>query len=267
MTYRLGIDVGGTNTDAVILSPAAEIVAKVKRPVTEDVVTSIRTAVRDVVAAAGVPGSRIRRAMLGTTQVTNAIIERRRLNRVGIVRIGAPATLAIPPLTSWPEDLRQAVEEASVIVRGGFEFDGRTLAPLDLDAVLRFVSAVRPRISALAVSSVFSPVNAEHEERVRDSVGREFPDLPVSLSSEIGSIGLLERENATVLNAAVTDVAQRAAAAFRDAVGQAGLGPELFLTQNDDLCRRRQDDRVRVRAPDVDAKAVGHPPSPPLSGA
>ncbi len=233
MTYRLGIDVGGTNTDAVILSPAAEIVAKVKRPVTEDVVTSIRTAVRDVVAAAGVPGSRIRRAMLGTTQVTNAIIERRRLNRVGIVRIGAPATLAIPPLTSWPEDLRQAVEEASVIVRGGFEFDGRTLAPLDLDAVLRFVSAVRPRISALAVSSVFSPVNAEHEERVRDSVGREFPDLPVSLSSEIGSIGLLERENATVLNAAVTDVAQRAAAAFRDAVGQAGLGPELFLTQND----------------------------------
>jgi N-methylhydantoinase A/oxoprolinase/acetone carboxylase beta subunit len=233
VSYRLGVDVGGTNTDAVILSPEAAVVAKVKRAVTEDVVTSIRTAVRDVVAASGLAASEISHAMLGTTQVTNAIIERRRLNRVGVVRIGAPATLAIPPLTSWPEDLRRAVEEASVIVRGGFEFDGRTIADLDLDAVRRFVGRVRGAISALAVSSVFSPVNGEHEERVREALAHDFPDLPVSLSSEVGSIGLLERENATVLNAAVTDVASRAAAAFRQAVSEAGVAADLYLTQND----------------------------------
>jgi N-methylhydantoinase A/oxoprolinase/acetone carboxylase beta subunit len=233
VTYRLGIDVGGTNTDAVILSPDARVVAKVKRPVTEDVVTSIRTAVTDVVAASGLDASLISHAMLGTTQVTNAIIERRRLNRVGLVRIGAPATVAIPPLTSWPADLRRAVEHASVVVRGGFEFDGRAIASLDLAAVADFVDRVRGEISALAVSSVFSPVNAEHELAVRDLVARHWPDLPVSLSHEIGSIGLLERENATVLNAAVHDVALRAAGAFRDAVAQAGLQAELFLTQND----------------------------------
>ena len=233
MTYRLGIDVGGTNTDAVILSPDAQVIAKVKRPVTEDVVSSIRTAVTDVVAASGLDASLVTHAMLGTTQVTNAIIERRRLNRVGLVRIGAPATLAIPPLTSWPAELRQAVERESVVVRGGFEFDGRTIAALDLDAVAAFVDRVRGEISALAVSSVFSPVNGEHELAVRDMAARRWPDLPVSLSHEIGSIGLLERENATVLNAAVTDVARRAAGAFRDAVAQAGVRAELFLTQND----------------------------------
>jgi N-methylhydantoinase A/oxoprolinase/acetone carboxylase beta subunit len=233
VSYRLGIDVGGTNTDAVILSPEARVIAKVKRPVTEDVVTSIRAAVSDVVAASGLSRADITHAMLGTTQVTNAIIERRRLNRVALVRIGAPATLAIPPLTSWPADLRRAVEHASIVVRGGFEFDGRPIAPLDLDAVAAFVATVRPAVSALAVSSVFSPVNADHERRVRDLVEREFGDLPVSLSSEIGSIGLLERENATVLNAAVTDVAHRAAEAFRDALTQAGVEAQLFLTQND----------------------------------
>jgi len=233
MSYRLGIDVGGTNTDAVVLSPAAEVVAKVKRAVTDDVVTSIRTAVNDVLAASGVRADQITHAMLGTTQVTNAIIERRRLNRVGLVRIGAPATLAIPPLTSWPVDLRRAVEHEAKIVRGGYEFDGRTIAALDLDAVRAFVERVRPHISALAVSSVFSPVNGDHELRVRELVNTRWPDLPVSLSHEIGSIGLLERENATVLNAAVTDVARRAAGAFRDAVEQAGIRAELFLTQND----------------------------------
>jgi len=233
MSYRLGVDVGGTNTDAVIVSSDGSVVAKVKRPVTDDVVTSIRIAVREVLSASGRSASDITHAMLGTTQVTNAIIERRNLNRVGVVRIGAPATLAIPPLTSWPEDLRRAVDQESIVVRGGFEFDGREIAPLDLDAVADFVDRLRPDISVLAVSSVFSPVNADHELAVLDLVSTRWPDLPVSLSNEIGSIGLLERENATVLNAAVTDVARRAASAFRDAVEQAGIRAELFLTQND----------------------------------
>jgi N-methylhydantoinase A/oxoprolinase/acetone carboxylase beta subunit len=58
-------------------------------------------------------------------------------------------------------------------------------------------------------------------------------DVPVSISSEIGSIGLLERENATVLNAAVTAVARRVAAAFREALDALGIRAQLFLTQND----------------------------------
>jgi N-methylhydantoinase A/oxoprolinase/acetone carboxylase beta subunit len=233
MRYRLGVDVGGTNTDAVIVAPDRTVVAKVKRPVTEDVIGGIRRAVADVLAASGLAPAAIGHAMLGTTQVTNAIIERRRLSRVALVRIGAPATLAVPPLTAWPDDLRRTVEHESVIVGGGFEFDGRPIAPLDLAAVAAFVERVRPEISALAVSCVFSPVNAEHELRVRDLVAERWPDLPVSLSHEIGSVGLLERENAAVLNAAVSGVARRAAEAFRDAVEQAGIRAELFLTQND----------------------------------
>ena len=231
--YRLGIDVGGTNTDAVILDEDARVIAKVKRPVTEDVVTSIRTAVVDVVRLAGVDTSAVRQAMLGTTQVTNAIIERRELGRVGLVRLGAPATLAIPPLTSWPSDLRQAVAYETVVLAGGFEFDGRVIARPDLEGVRAFVERVRPFVSAIAVSSVFAPVNAEHERLVGALIEERWPDLSVSLSHEIGSIGLLERENATVLNAAVGAVAQRAARAFRDAVALAGVEAELFLTQND----------------------------------
>jgi N-methylhydantoinase A/oxoprolinase/acetone carboxylase beta subunit len=233
MKYRLGVDVGGTNTDAVIVDPSDHVVAKVKHPVSADVMGSIRRAVQDVLNASRVEGRDVTHAMLGTTQVTNAIIERRDLNRVGVIRIGAPATLAIPPFTGWPEDLRRVVNGGTVVVGGGHEFDGRSLMPLDRGAVRRFLEERAGQLSAVAVTSVFSPVNAEHERWVKELVETEYPHLALCMSHEIGSVGLLERENATILNAAVITVARRTAEAFRDALGGAGVTPELYFAQND----------------------------------
>jgi len=233
MNYRLGVDVGGTNTDCVILDQQGHVVAKAKRPVTSDIITSIRQGVADVLGMSRLPPTAISHAMFGTTQVTNAIIERKSLNRVGLIRLGAPATLAIPPLTGWPEDLRAVVQQAQVIVGGGHEFDGREISPLDREAVKRFLAEHRGDISALAVVGVFSPVSSDHEVWVRDYVAENYPDLPVTLSYEIGSVGLLERENAAVLNAAVTDISRRAAASFAEALSAAGIHAETYLTQND----------------------------------
>ena len=92
MTIRLGIDVGGTNTDAVLVTPDGQVQAAVKRPTSEDVYTGVRDAVDAVTAA--VPDADIGLAMLGTTQCTNAIVQRRDLARIAVLRIGAPATTA-----------------------------------------------------------------------------------------------------------------------------------------------------------------------------
>lgn len=233
MKYRLGVDVGGTNTDAVILTPDDRVVAKTKTPVTADVASSIRRATKTVLEQSRLTPSEISHAMLGTTQVTNAIIERQRLNKVGLVRIGAPATLAVPPLTGWPTELKAVVEHAGIMVRGGHEFDGRTMGPLDLDAIRRFLDEHAHNITAVSVTAVFAPVNSDHELRVRDLITDEYPHLAVSLSHEIGSVGLLERENATVLNAAVTQVAARAAQAFESALRDLGIDAALYFAQND----------------------------------
>ncbi len=233
MKYRLGIDVGGTNTDAVILDSNDVVITKTKTAVTRDVVSSIREAVGTVLKDSGLPADAISHAMLGTTQVTNAIIERQRLNPVGLIRIGAPATLAVPPLTGWPASLKEQVQRASVVVRGGHEFDGRPMGPLEMNGIRKFLDDNAHRLSAVAVTAVFSPVNADHELAVRDMIEAEYSHLTVSLSHEIGSIGLLERENATVLNAAVTEVATRAAKAFEDALKEVGITADLFLAQND----------------------------------
>ena len=231
---RLGIDVGGTNTDAVILDEEDRLLAKDKTPDTDDVITGIEQVVSEVVRDAGVDPERITHAMLGTTQVTNAIIERRGLARVGIIRLGAPATKAIRPLAAWPEDLRAGVEGPSEILPGGVEYDGRAISPFDEAAVRRAVGKMRGEVGAFAVSSVFSPVKSEDERRTAEIIAEEAgEETPVSISSEIGSIGLLERENATVLNAAVTPVARRVVGAFEGALERLGIDAQLFLSQND----------------------------------
>lgn len=80
--WRIGIDVGGTNTDAVVLDENLNLISAVKSPTTEDVMSGIENAMEAVLAGEGVDRSRIGYAMLGTTHCTNAIVERKRLDRV-----------------------------------------------------------------------------------------------------------------------------------------------------------------------------------------
>jgi len=228
---RLGVDVGGTNTDAVVLDAEDRLLAKAKVPTTPDVTRGIEAALAGVVER--VDRARITHAMFGTTHATNAVLERRGLRRVGVLRLGGPATRAIRPLFGWPADLREAVSAGERIVHGGIEFDGRELSPLDAEAVARFAGEVAGRADAIAIASVFAPVSDEHERAAEEIVRKELGDLPISLSSQIGSLGLLERENATVLNASLIDVARGVTSAIAGALERNGLRPVTFFAQND----------------------------------
>ena len=97
MSYKLGLDVGGTNTDAVILDRDDRVVAKCKRPTTEDISGGIREAVVSVLKESGIDSSQIVHAMLGTTHATNAIVERKGLSKIGVIRLCVPAGESVPP--------------------------------------------------------------------------------------------------------------------------------------------------------------------------
>jgi N-methylhydantoinase A/oxoprolinase/acetone carboxylase beta subunit len=231
--YRLGIDVGGTNTDAVILDDDDEPLAKTKTPTTEDISSGILNALDEVLEQSGVAAGDLEYVMLGTTHATNAIAERRGLNEVGVIRVGAPATESIRPLLEWPDDLAAAVGNNIAILDGGHEFDGRELNDLDEDQIREQVREFDD-VDAFAVTSVFSPVRDDHEARVAEIIREEVDDgVPISLSNEIGSVGLLERENATAMNAALTSVAEEAATAFIDAMDERDIDAQLYFGQND----------------------------------
>lgn len=231
---RVGIDVGGTNTDAVVLDRDDHLLASVKTPTTADVTRGIVAALDGVVGDGAVQAARVTHVMLGTTHATNAVLERRGLDRVAVVRIGAPATRSVPPLTGWPPALREAVSVGEVIVRGGAELDGRELVPFDPDEVRRFCTSLTECPQGVAITGVFSPVEPADERRAAAVVADELgPDVHVSLSHEVGSLGLLERENATVLNAALAGPARAVARALREALAARGLEPRTLFAQND----------------------------------
>ena len=228
---RLGIDVGGTNTDAVALDGAAVLHA-VKTATTEDVTGGITAALRAVLAGAGLAAGRVGAVMIGTTHFTNAVVQRRGLARVGAIRVGLPATASLPPFIDWPEDLRDVVRGPVAMLRGGHEVDGRELVPFDM-AGMRAAARAMAGVPAVGVCAVFSPLNDAAERQAAAILAEEAPGAAVTLSHELGRIGLLARENVCLLNAALAPLAVRTVAAFRAALAESGIAAPLFITQND----------------------------------
>lgn len=231
---RIGFDVGGTFTDGVMLR-GKEVLAKAKALTTEDVTTGIINALDALLKTKKADVSEIALVSLGTTHTTNAIIERRNLNKVGIFRLGAPATTAIPPLTGWPEDLKEAIGGTNniFIVRGGKEYDGRDIVPLDEEAIRQACGKIGGKVDSIAITGVFSPMIPDQEERAAEIIREELGDIPITLSNHIASISLLERENSTILNASVITVMRKAVDALKKAVKERSIDAPLFIVQND----------------------------------
>jgi N-methylhydantoinase A/oxoprolinase/acetone carboxylase beta subunit len=230
---RIGIDVGGTNTDAVAVS-GRRVMASVKRPTTPVVADGIIHALCSLLQTSAFRPRDVTAVMVGTTQFVNAFVQASGLARTGVLRLGLPATLALPPLVDWPDSLRRELGGLVFLCRGGHDYDGTEIAPLDRGRLHRVADrlAEAGAVSA-AITSVFSPINAEFETEAAAILAERLPQLHITLSSEIGRIGLLERENATIINACLRTLAAQTVQGLEDAVAAAGITGPLFMSQND----------------------------------
>ncbi|MGO7161083.1 hydantoinase/oxoprolinase N-terminal domain-containing protein [Rhizobium johnstonii] len=230
---RIGIDVGGTNTDAALMDGPL-VLGACKSPTTSDVGSGIVAVLKQVLSMTGVSVSEIQAVMIGTTHFTNAVVERKRLLEVAAIRLGLPATKALPPMTDWPKDLADTLGRHTFMVRGGNEFDGRKIAPLDEAEILRIAGEIRSLgLTAASITSVFSPVTPDMELRVAEILGNEIPGLSISLSHEVGRVGFLERENASVMNASLADLSRKVVNSFRNALKELAINAPFYISQND----------------------------------
>ncbi|WP_407124704.1 hydantoinase/oxoprolinase N-terminal domain-containing protein [Weissella paramesenteroides] len=233
--YKLGLDVGGTNTDAVILNEDLQVIASTKTHTTGDIQSGITKAIGIVVDESGVDPLKITQATLGTTQATNAIVERKKLGTVGVLRIGYPATASIVPYTEWPTDIVEKVSGTYALVHGGYEFNGDELSSFDEDEIRGILSEWQGKVDSVAIVGVFSSINDQQEQKAADLVhevlGKEFP---ISKSSEIGSVGLIGRENATILNSALFKVIKKVTDGLSEALHDKKIiNAKQYLCQND----------------------------------
>ena len=228
MSQVIGIDVGGTNTDAVRLC-GDRVIASAKVPTTLDVQSGL------LGALARVRGQEpIDRVHIGTTAFTNALVERRHLESAAAIRVGAPVSESLPPMIDWPEDLRAAVHNPVFLVHGGREYNGRPIRPLDRGEIERVAETLATtQVTQAAVTAVFGTSYPEDELRIAEWLRAANRELGVSLSHRIGRFGILERENATLMNAMLRPLAARTVAAYRVAVPGS-----LFISQNDGTVMR-----------------------------
>ena len=230
---RIGIDVGGTNTDAVVMD-GEHVVTTTKTPTTENITDGIVSALRTVVKDSNLDVGSIDGVMIGTTHFTNAMVERRRLEPTACIRLGLPATVCLPPLVDWPDDLAEVLGNHTYLAHGGHEFDGREISEFDPDEVRNIAENIQSKgINAIAISSVFSPVNSEFETKTAEVVRGILPDANITLSSTIGRIGLLERENAAVMNACLRNLAVATVSGFKEALSEMNISAPFFISQND----------------------------------
>ena len=230
---RIGIDVGGTNTDAVLLQDG-QVVHAVKTPTTPDVTAGIVAALAELAGQSQVARGAIDGVVIGTTHFVNAVVQRRGLARVAAVRIGLPASASLPPFCDWPEDLARSVRGEVFMLEGGHDYDGRPIVPFDEAGMRRAARLIRKSgIRSVAIAAIFSPLEPSCEERARAILAEECPDIMVTLSRDLGRIGLLERENAALLNAALVELARATVAGFTEAIAASGIAAPLYLTQND----------------------------------
>ncbi len=230
---HIGVDVGGTNTDAALMD-GSKVLASIKSPTTSDIGSGVVGAVRSVLDQSGVDVSQITNVMIGTTQFTNAFVEGKRLVPVATFRAALPATESLLPMVEFPKHLADPIGRVSFLVRGGYEFDGREISALDEDAVAEAARDMKKRgIKSAALSCVFTPINDAMEKRMAEIILAEAPGTQLTLSSELGRVGLIERENATIMNASLTDLAKAVVNAFRSALAELNLTCPFYISQND----------------------------------
>lgn len=223
----LGIDTGGTYTDAVLLDDAeTTVLAKAKRLTTRPDLSGGVGAAIDAVLA-GVDPAQVALVSLSTTLATNALVEGQG-GRVALLAIGFEAgDLARDGL---PEALRG---DPVIAVAGGHDHAGAEAAPLDLASLEAGLRALPPGFTGLAVAARFATRNPSHEARARD-LARAVTGLPVTCSHELSSaLGGPRRALTAVLNARLVGLIARLVAACEGHLAAIGVRAPLMVVRGD----------------------------------
>ncbi len=233
MDLLLGIDTGGTFTDAVaVTAPGAggaggEVVAAAKAPTThDDLAAGIEAAVRAVLAEPRVSAGSVRLVALSTTMATNALVEGH----------GQPACLVTAGF--GPAEVARIGHDPSrgdllAAVAGGHDATGGELAPVDPAEVAAVAAATASRVSAYAVAAQFSVRNPAHERAIAEAL-TAASGLPVTCSHELSPrLNGPRRALTTLLNARLIGVMARLDSAVREALDRVGVMAPLLVVRGD----------------------------------
>ena len=229
MTLVIGLDTGGTYTDAALLDTATGTVRATGKSLTtrDDLSIGVGGAIRRVLEDFDGSAADIGLVSLSTTLATNAVVEGVG-GRVGLLMIGFDET------SLQRADLARALGQDPVFfINGGHAADGAPQAQLDEAAIRKAVNATEGEVSAYAVAGHFATRNPAHESRTRDLL-RDLTGAPVTCSHELSSsLGGPRRALTAVLNARLINLLDRLVAATEGIMADEGLSCQLMVVKGD----------------------------------
>jgi N-methylhydantoinase A len=242
MSLRLGVDIGGTFTDATLVDEATGAVRIAKVSSTpRDPSAGFMDATRRILDEAGVGGEALRYVVHATTVATNSIIEGK------VARAGFVTTEGFRDLLEIGRQVRPTLYDVHFEkprplvprnlcfgVRERLEPDGSALVPLDETSVRAVAARLRDEgVEAVAVCLLHAYVNGEHERRVGEILREALPETPISLSSEVApEFREYLRASTTVINAGIQPVVARYLANVEQRLREAGVEAELLVMQS-----------------------------------
>jgi N-methylhydantoinase A len=238
----VGIDIGGTFTDVIASGPAGIFILKV--PTTRaNPANAVATAIAELIRRAGIAANEIERFAHGTTVATNAVIERKGA-RVGVIasegfrdilEIGRQMRRQMYDLRLKPETPGWLAPGARrVEVKGRIAANGRELIPLEENSITTAIAKLRQQnVEAVAISLLFSFLDASHERQVAERVRAAMPDVAVSLSSEVDpAFREYERTVVTAFDAYIKPMVDRYLADMAGHLAEAGVGVPVQVMQS-----------------------------------
>ncbi|MFQ3666599.1 MAG: hydantoinase/oxoprolinase family protein [Sphingomonadaceae bacterium] len=245
MSYRLGVDVGGTFTDLLVIDEESGETWREKVPSTpDDPSRAVVSGARLVCEKAGVSPESLSLFLHGTTVATNAVLEAK-IAKVGLIttegyrhilqiaRSLVPGGLAA--WIVWPKPQPMAPLEATIEVPERIGANGEVVRPIDEAALRKAITRLREeQVEAVTICLINAYVNPAHEKRVAEIVAEELPGVPVSLSSDIlPEMQEYERALTTVANSAVRPTVSRYVGNLDRELKAWGTSAKLHLLRSD----------------------------------
>ena len=238
---RIGIDIGGTFTDIVCVTPDGSLLVRKVPSTPDDYSRSVLECLPGLFEEAGSGPSQVQEVIHGTTVATNALLQGSGARTALITTRGFRDVLELrrirmPELYNWdwdkppdlvPRRLRREVPE---------RVDGRgtVIEPLDCRQAEQVIDGIAADgVESLAVCLINSYANPEHEEKLAELIRQKHPNLPLSLSSHIlREVREYERTATTVVNAYVLPIVQRYVQSLQAAFARLGMGAPLLIMQS-----------------------------------
>ncbi len=241
VTWRVGVDIGGTFTDIVLLGSDGTIHTRKISSTVDNYARAIVQGLAELFAETGVTGAAIEEIRHGTTVASNAILEHKGA-RTGLITtrgfrdVLEIRTLRMPRLydIAWEKPAPLVERHLRRVVEERVDAEGRIERPLDPAEAERVVEGLLAEgVEAIAICLLHAYANPAHEQVIADIVRRRAPDLPLSVSSEVlPEIKEYERSSTTVINAYVMPIVARYLRALHGGLDRAGVPAPLLLMQS-----------------------------------